>query len=168
MDDVSLSYLELTQLEPGSEVSRGLQEFCAYYSNQLSYSEVAALVERHCGARVLSSQAIWQLVQKHALSLSDAIERATLHGLSGTPIQVASSIDLYDSASQEVIVLDDAIGVKAQKPQRSRLPSSVDETSTHPATVTPDVVMLQTAPAQFESVSVWCANRGRWVSAITH
>jgi hypothetical protein len=124
MDGVSLSYLELTQSE-SSSLSRGLQEFCAYYSNQLSYSEVAALVERHCGARVMSSQAIWQLVQARALQLSETIERTTLQGLSEPPISVSRTIDLYDRTSAEVIVLDDAIGVKAQKPQRSRPSGSI-------------------------------------------
>lgn len=61
-----LSYLELTQPENRPNLARGMQEFCAYYSNRLSYREVAELVERHCGAGVLSSQAIWQLGQQQA------------------------------------------------------------------------------------------------------
>lgn len=73
MDGISLNFLELTQPLPLSHVSRGLQEFSAYYSNRLSYHEVAALVERQCGARVLSDQTIWQLVQQHAAQASDTI-----------------------------------------------------------------------------------------------
>lgn len=149
----SVNYLELTQPEARPELGRGLQEFCVYYSNRLSYQEVAALVERHCGARVLSSQAIWQLVQQHALRLSDAIERTTLVQNSQTAMTVTSEIDLYDSNCPEVLLFDDAIGVKAQKPERFRSPASVSESSEYPKTVSTDVVVLQTAPGKFEYLS---------------
>jgi hypothetical protein len=89
-EGVSVNYLELTQPEARPELGRGLQEFCVYYSNRMSYQEVAALVERHCGVRVLSSQGIWQLVQQHALRLSDAIERNTLVQESEAAMSVTS------------------------------------------------------------------------------
>jgi hypothetical protein len=160
LDGVSLSFLDLTQAELVSYISRGLQEFCAYYSNYLSYHQVAALVERQCGARVLSSQALWQLVQQQALHLSETIERSTWQGLSDTPIEVVSTIDLYNGASAEVILFDDAIGVKAQKPQRQSPSNRATEESVHPQTVLTDVVLLQTAPQQFEFLSAPIAANG--------
>ena len=159
-EGISVNYLELTQPEARPDLGRGLQEFCVYYSNRLSYQEVAALVERHCGARVLSSQAIWQLVQQHALRLSEAIERNTLVHRSEAELTITSEIDLYDGNCPEVLLFDDAIGVKAQKPQRSRSPSSDAEPSEHPKTVSTDVVVLQTAQAQFEYLSAPIAADG--------
>jgi hypothetical protein len=53
----------------------GLQELSVYYSNRMSYQEVAGLVERYSGAKVLSAQTIWQLVQQSALQVSDEIGR---------------------------------------------------------------------------------------------
>ena len=48
------NYLALTnQLQEGY-VSPRLQEFCGYYSNRLSYEEVALLIERVSGERLLS------------------------------------------------------------------------------------------------------------------
>lgn len=160
LDGTSLSYLELTQPDSRSDLGRGLQEFCAYYSNRLSYREVSALVERQCGARVLSSQAIWQLVQQQALHLSEAIERGAVAGTSQGAIEVASAIDLYDETSAEVILYDDAIGVKAQKPQRPRSSEPTAAESEHPKTVLTDVVVLQTAPDQFEYLSAPIAADG--------
>jgi hypothetical protein len=159
-EGISLSYLELTQPESCPHLGRGLQEFCAYYSNRLSYQEVAALVERHCGARVLSSQAIWQLVQHQALRLSEMIERTTLGNQNDAAVKVTSEIDLYDSRCAEVLLFDDAIGVKAQKPERPRSPVCAVEGSEHAKTVSTDVVMLQTAPQQFEYLSAPIAADG--------
>ncbi|MGG6270976.1 hypothetical protein ACQ4M3_42310, partial [Leptolyngbya sp. AN03gr2] len=159
-EGISLSDLELTQPEGHPDLGRGLQEFCAYYSNRLSYQEVAALVERHCGARVLSCQTIWHLVQQQALHLSETIERTTVAHQSDAAIAVTNEIDLYDSRCAEVLLFDDAIGVKAQKPERSRSPVPEAERSEHPKTVSTDVVVLQTAPQQFECLSAPIAADG--------
>ena len=94
LDDISLSFLELTQPEPVSYVSRGLQEFSVYYSNRMSYREVTGLVERQCGRRLLSEQTIWQMVQQKGLQVSDAIERSALPHLSEREsIEIATAID---------------------------------------------------------------------------
>jgi len=64
------NYLELTgQLEAGY-ISLRLQELCGYYSNRLSYEEVALLIERVSGSRLLSDQKISQIVSDKALQLS--------------------------------------------------------------------------------------------------
>ena len=43
------SYFELSQQLTEGYISPRLQEFCAYYSNRLSYKEVEKLVERITG-----------------------------------------------------------------------------------------------------------------------
>jgi len=53
-DDRETNYLALTnQLQEGYVSSR-LQKFCRYYSNRMSYEEVALLVERTSGERLLT------------------------------------------------------------------------------------------------------------------
>jgi hypothetical protein len=50
------TYLELTgQFEQGY-LTAGLQEVAAYYSNRLSYEEVAGLLQRLTGERVLRTR----------------------------------------------------------------------------------------------------------------
>lgn len=66
LDGLSVSFLDLRQPMPISYISRGLQELSVYYSNRMSYQEVARLIERYSGAKVLSAQTIWQLVQRLA------------------------------------------------------------------------------------------------------
>lgn len=48
------NYWELTQQLESGYISRRLQELCGYYSNRISYEEVALLVERVSGSRLLS------------------------------------------------------------------------------------------------------------------
>ncbi len=58
LDAQETNYLALTnQLQEGY-VSPRLQELCSYYSNRMSYEEVALLVERTSGERLLSDQRI--------------------------------------------------------------------------------------------------------------
>ena len=59
----SLSYFDLTEQLTDGYVSNRLQELSAYYSNRMSYEDVAGLVERITGERLLSDQTIWQIVQ---------------------------------------------------------------------------------------------------------
>lgn len=55
----STNYFKLTnQLQQGY-VSQGLQELCGYYSNRLSFEEVARLVEQLAGERLLSDPVDW-------------------------------------------------------------------------------------------------------------
>lgn len=52
-DAQETNYLALTnQLQEGYVIPR-LQELCGYYSNRISYEEVALLVERVSGERLL-------------------------------------------------------------------------------------------------------------------
>ena len=51
------NYWELTQRLESGYISPRLQELCGYYSNRMSYEEVALLVKRISGYRLLSDQA---------------------------------------------------------------------------------------------------------------
>lgn len=156
LDGISVSFLDLRQPLPVSYVSRGLQELSVYYSHRMSYREVAGLIERHSGVRSLSEQTIWLLVQQSALDLSEQIERSVSQSLStSSPVEITPDIDLYDAKGEEVLLFDDGISVKAQKPQRQR-PLDQEDSQREPVPsgrVLTDVVVLQTAPGQFEYLS---------------
>lgn len=130
-----------------------------YYSNRMSYKEVAGLIERYSGAKVLSAQTIWQLVQQSALQVSDEIGRDVKQHLSSRrPVEVTQAIDLYDADAEEVLLFDDGISVKAQKPERGQALNPQEQASPqlqlkYGERVLTDVVVLQTAPGQFEYVS---------------
>jgi len=155
-DGMDVSFLEIRQGLPVQYISRGLQELSVYYSNRMSYREVAGLVERQCGKRVLSEQTIWQLVQQSALVLSRQVEwEVNFHLATTVSFAIAEAIDVYDAASEEVLLFDDAISVKAQKPERQSSPAEAleDQDMTPTGRVLTDVVVLQTAPSQYEYMS---------------
>ena len=103
--------------------SQGLQELCGYYSNRLSYEEVAALVKRITGERLLSDQKIGQIVSAKALKMSQDIyksTKATLDKVDQLVIEVNPKVDIYNPESKEILLFDDGIQVKRQKSQRQK------------------------------------------------
>ena len=56
------SYLELSQQFVADNLSAGLGELIGYYSNRLSYREVAGLVKRVSGTALVSDQKAEQVV----------------------------------------------------------------------------------------------------------
>ncbi len=81
-------------------MSQGLQELCCYYSNRLSFEEVARLVERIAGERLLSDQKIGQIVSAKALKVSQEIYKSMGTILAENVrnvLEVNSYVNLYNS-----------------------------------------------------------------------
>ena len=80
------TYFDWTDQFQEGYVSDRLKEFSAYYSNRLSYNEVAELIERVTGNRQLSDQKIWQIVVEKAAAVrrtqQEEIEELVSHGAS--------------------------------------------------------------------------------------
>jgi hypothetical protein len=64
------TYLELTEQLCEGAMSARLAEFSAYYSNRMSYDEVAGLLDRVTGQPLLSDQTIQHLVVAKAVEVS--------------------------------------------------------------------------------------------------
>lgn len=156
------SYFELSKQMQQGYVSVRLQEVAAYYSNRMSYEEVARLIERMSGERLLSDQSIYQIVNTKAQQVSQGLQQK-LNQIEGieekTLIPVKPDVDLYDKASEEILLFEDGIGVKAQAEKRQSHAQSSNSSglnvtaSTSGATVVSDIVVLQTAPQRFEYLS---------------
>ncbi len=156
------NYLTLTNQLQDGYVSPRLQELCGYYSNRISYEEVAFLVERVTGERLLSDQKIGQIVSDTALKISQEIHKSTRVALAETNpdvVKVNPKIDIYNSQEKEILLFDDGIQVKGQKDQResqARLAKEVTVQaplkSKTPA-VTTDIVLLQLAKGNFEYIA---------------
>ena len=115
------SWLEKTAQVREGDVSERLAELSAYYSNRLSYEDVAELLERVTGERVLSDQTIQQRVVAEAVAVSQQWECASATASEQVvEVRVAEQVDWYDAEADEVLVLTDGIGVNQQKPTRSR------------------------------------------------
>lgn len=101
-------------------MSSGLRELCLYYCNRLSFSEVAKLAKRVAGERLICEQTLWNWAQQKAREVSAAL-RSEVAAARSLPLPVIDeAVDIYDAQAEEVLVMSDAIQVKAQKPTRER------------------------------------------------
>ncbi len=116
-DGTDSDYLQHTNQQA---VSAGLEEMGLYYVNRLSFHEVEALVERVCGVRLVCEQTLWNWAQRK-VEILDAGLADQVRACQELPAPtVADRVDIYDGQAEEVLVLTDAIGVKAQKPTRDK------------------------------------------------
>jgi DNA-binding Xre family transcriptional regulator len=155
------TWLEQTgQVQPGY-VSEGLAEFSGYYSNRMSYEEVAGLIERVTGQRLLSDQAIQQLVVAKAVEVSQHWADQ-LSGEAAADVRAAESVEWYEAQAEEVLVLADAICVKQQKPLRgeARDRPSVERPTKR---VNTDVWMVETTSGDFSYVTAGIDTMGQEV-----
>jgi hypothetical protein len=115
------TYLELTEQLCEGAMSARLAEFSAYYSNRMSYDEVAGLLERVTGQPVLSDQTIQHLVVAKAVEVSRQWQNECQADTAAPPLPaVRPQVDWYDPQSEEVLLLTDAIQVKQQKANRGQ------------------------------------------------
>ena len=139
-----------------SHMSLRLQELASYYSNRLSYEEVAASVERITGERLVSDQGIWQLVTATAKRVSQRLQQeveTSLETVASSELAIETQIDLYDPSVPEVLVFQDGIQVKQQKQNRlSRSENDSASTSKLPGIIT-DVALLQKRDGTFEYIT---------------
>lgn len=113
-----------------------LREFICKYSNRLSYQAVATLVNDVTGFGLVSGQHACNLVKASAQLVVEA-QNQTL-AKTQLCIPFIDQVDLYDKTQSELLILEDAIGVKRQKQQRK------DKAYQKPTqTVQTDVLMVQ-------------------------
>lgn len=154
---------------------QGLQELCGYYSNRISYEEVAKLVERVSGERLLSDQRIGQIVSDKALKLSQEIYKSVEETLDKTGlawVKVNPEVDIYNSEQKEILLFDDAIQVKGQKDKRqpkAKLEQLKGQSSLKSKTsaVITDVVLLQKATRGFEYIAAPIDEAGQELLGLT-
>ncbi|WP_146138613.1 hypothetical protein [Chroococcidiopsis cubana] len=126
----------------------------------MSYEEVALLVERVSGERLLSDQKIRQIVSNKALIISQDINKtiaATLAKNDDKVVQVNANVDIYNPEEKEILLFDDGIQVKSQKAERqpkldqSKKNQNLCRVKT-PAIIT-DIVLLQKPTTKFEYIA---------------
>ncbi len=98
----------------------GLEEFGLYYCNRLSFHEVAALIARTSGRALVCEQTLWNWVQNKVAQRDAGLVQEVNASEAWPAPALAEAVDIYDAHSEEVLVLTDGIGVKAQKPTRDK------------------------------------------------
>lgn len=133
-------------------ISPGLKELVGYYSNRLSYQEVAELTRRTSGRGLLSDQKIEQMVIAQAQAISQQQRREALEVLSrGQPLPAINPlVDLYAPETKEVVLLADGIGVKEQAEKRYKTPRPQSEAKAGHTFAQSRVVMVAKQDGQYE------------------
>lgn len=135
-------------------ISERLKEISVYYSNRMSYEEVAGLVERLSGKRQLSDQKIQEVVIEKAeqVSREQVRVRRKLEAAGVEMPEVTGKVDVYATGKTEVVVFDDAIGVREQKATRDKEPTDGGKGE---ATkwVSTDVVLIGKGDGRYEYVT---------------
>ena len=93
------TYFDLTDQFQKMYVSDRLQELAGYYSDRLSYANVAELIHRVTGDRQLSDQKMWQIAREKTVEISQAWQVETEKWLNGSTLpfpKIQEKIDLYD------------------------------------------------------------------------
>ena len=155
----SWNYFELTFQFLRDYLSPMLREFIGYYSNRLTYKELEKTIKRVTGKRIISDREIWEVVTNKAVEISselkDEINRINLSVTEA--VKIATTVDIYNSKAEEVLLFDDGISVTEQKENRqSKKQKSVTIKDSWPRAkeisepkkvrkkVITDVVMLET------------------------
>lgn len=109
------SYFDFQQEFQGSYISERLQEYGLWLSLSFSYEKVEQVLDRQAHAGVVSSSQIQRLAVEKAEAISRQ-QAASVQQTEGMPMPaIATSLDLYDPASEELVVFEDGILVKGQK-----------------------------------------------------
>lgn len=163
------TYFDYTDQFQDGYISDRLKEFSAYYSNRISYSEVAGLVERVTGDRQLSDQKIWEIVVDKALAISEdqqaEVEKQLVNAVPSTR-KVEKKVTIYDSKSEEVLLFEDAIQVHGQKENRQHKQGLEQKPILEPtpevntSAIQTDIVIWQKRNDQFKYLTAPINHRG--------
>lgn len=112
------SYFDFQQEFQNSHVSERLEEYSLWLSLGSSYEKVEQLLDRQTHDHVISSSQIQRLAIEKAEGISRE-QALSVHQTEQMPMPpIATSFDLYDPQSAELVVFEDGISVKGQREHR--------------------------------------------------
>lgn len=97
--------------------SRGLDELLCMWITKLSYQDGLKFLEFITGTTLLTSNGLQDYIIRRGVEISEDWKRSSLSVELGQ-LLIADEIDVYDSETQEIIVMMDDVCVKAQKPHK--------------------------------------------------
>jgi hypothetical protein len=155
-------------------ISDRLQEFSAYYSNRLSYAQVANLISRVTGDRQLSDQKVRQLVVDKTVEISQRLQNEVKEQLSNPELifpKIKEEIEIYNPKSREILVFEDAIQVRGQKLNRVhkqivKKDSHLNDVKKKSSPVFANIIMLQKKNKEFEYMMAPINDQGQEIISL--
>jgi hypothetical protein len=115
-DGSSAYYLDLcSDLERG-HYTKALGNYIEEWSDDLSYRKMSKLLTQQTGNEVLSSSGVSSYLSCKAVQESELLASNSNSHIEH--IEILNNISLYDESSDEIILMMDDVGVKAQKPHK--------------------------------------------------
>lgn len=123
-DGSSTSYLALNSNLSNGFYTHKLADFIEEWSGELSYEKESRLLSQMTSGEVLSPSGVQSYLERKAEEISKGWLSKGQTAIK--TIEVFSDIAIYEENSQEVIVMMDDVGVKAQKPHK-KIERSADD-----------------------------------------
>jgi hypothetical protein len=120
-----------------------LCEFIETWVDDVSYEKVATLLRQYTDTELLSASGVQSYVLQKAVSLSKTWLSNSHQEIN--QIAVISDIDVLSSESEEVIIMMDDVGVKAQKPYKE-----VERQDTDAKRLDTTVILVQNQSGGYE------------------
>jgi hypothetical protein len=124
--------------------SRLLRAKATGWATKVSYGQVADLLEQVSGEKLLSDQRIQAIVLEEARQIAAKQSELIAAHRHMPPIEVESGLDIYEAGAQEMLWMEDGIGVSKQKPTRDKSLKTTRER------VITDVILMQRPDKDFE------------------
>lgn len=158
-DGSSTSYLALCSSLPNGFYSKHLCNFIEDWSSVLSYEKTSELLEQTTGIKILSSSGVQSYLERRAEFISQ--EWLSKSQTERTTIEVSPVIAIYAEAGQEVVVMMDDVGVKAQKPKKK-----VDRQSQDAKRLDTTVVLIEDTKSNYHYVTSGINKQGETIYSI--
>jgi hypothetical protein len=123
-DGSKSSYLSLCSHLSNGQYSSKLADFIEEWSDDLSYEKTSKLLKQVTGSEVLSASGVQSYLARKAESISEQWLSDSQSEVK--TIAVCPEVAIYEAQSQEVILMMDDVGVKAQKPHKNTERSADD------------------------------------------
>ena len=158
-DGSSSDYLTLRGGFEYGHYSPSLCDVLEEWSDDLPYEKTSKLLSQLTGTVVFSSTGISHYLEQKAAFISQKWVAEAHTEIK--QIAVSSHIGLYDSASREVILMMDDVGVKAQKPhkQKEREPSDAKRLDT-------TVILVQDREKNYHHATSGMDNAGKTIYSV--
>ena len=124
-DGSDSNYIEITGETFSGNYSQGLDKYIMNWSNEVSFEKLSDLIEQTTGERQLSSAGLENYVIRCAEEISQEWLLSSSEKI--IPISIKEEIKLYEKKEEEIYVMVDDIGVKAQKPEREKERKETDK-----------------------------------------
>jgi hypothetical protein len=155
---VGTDFFELTGEPETGGVSHRLAENICWYANRLSFRDLERHFERVRGS--LPRQTLHRVVERVATDISEQAAAEIVASTDQPLPPLKEEVDVYDPDAEELLVMEDGILVKAQKPHRGT------EEKPPYKRINTDVAVLELPDGRFHYITESIDNEGENVFTV--